>query len=48
MELAEETGGLVLGAKDIGDTIIEHPWEQEAEFPTMMNLAQLATGGVHL
>jgi hypothetical protein len=48
MELAQETGGLVLGAKDIGDTIIEHPWEQEAEFPTMMNLAQLATGGVHL
>jgi hypothetical protein len=42
-ELAAETGSLRV--KDLGDIdIIEHPWEQEAEFPTMMNLA----GGITL
>lgn len=47
MELAEETSGLVLGAKAISRGIdVEHPWEQEAEFPTMMNLAQVASRGV--
>jgi Integrase zinc binding domain len=49
MELAAETDGLVLGVKDISEVIdIGHPWEQEAEFPTMMNLAQASSEGVLL
>jgi len=47
MELVAETGSLVLGVKDISEVIdIGHPWEQEAEFPTMMNLAQASSEGV--
>jgi hypothetical protein len=46
MELAEETDGLVLASKDTSDLDAMHPWEQEAEFPTMMNLAQEASGCV--
>ena len=47
MELTKETDGLVLAAKDISVAdVIQHPWEQDAEFPTMLNLAQEAAGGV--
>jgi hypothetical protein len=49
MELAAETDGLMLNVKNIGDAVdIEHPWEQEAEFPTMMNLAQAGSDVVVL
>lgn len=43
MELAEETDGLALGNKDFYDNEgNKYPWEQEGEFPTMMNLKKLS------